>query len=401
MKILQLCNKPPFPLLDGGCIAMNNIASGLFNQGHDVKVMAISTPKHPVKELKEFEYYRKQTRFDFIFVDTSISFWGMIKSFFKNESYHIMRFNSKEFHQKLIGILSHETFDIIQIESIFMAPYIDTIRSYSSAKIVVRLHNIEHQIWQRLVQNETNLFKKIILKWLSNTLKKYELSVFDKIDGFMAISSVDYDFFNHKNPNSKGKVIPFGIDIEEYQADDNYLPSDIPELFHIGSMNWLPNIEGIEWFMDDIWPLILEKYPHITFTIAGRNIPDQFYTKNTQNFNIVGEVPDAKQFMLSKDVMIVPLLSGSGIRIKIIEGMALGKTIITTSIGAEGLDITDGVNILIANTPQEFLEKISQCVNSPEICKIIGENAKNYVALHHHNNTISNEIISFYNALLN
>ncbi len=401
MKILQLCNKPPFPLLDGGSIAMNNIATGLMKQGHEVKVMAICTPKNPVKDLAEFEIYRKQTHFEAVFVDTSITVVGLVKSFFKNESYHISRFNSKQFHQQLIDQLTHNTYDIIQIESIFMTPYIDTIRTYSNAKIVVRLHNIEHQIWQRLVQNETNLLKRVTLKWLTNRLKKYELFIFNKIDGFMAISSVDYSFFILNSHNPKGKVISFGIDIEDYQADDNYMPSDIPELFHIGSMNWLPNIEGIEWFIENVWPLIIEQYPSITFTIAGRNIPNHFYTKNIKNFKVEGEVPDAKQFMLSKDIMIVPLLSGSGIRIKIIEGMALGKTIITTSIGAEGLDINDGVNILIANTPQEFLEKISLCVNSPEICKIIGENARNYVALHHHNNTISNEIISFYNALLN
>ncbi|HPS70667.1 MAG TPA: glycosyltransferase [Bacteroidales bacterium] len=401
MKILQLCHKPPFPLLDGGCIAMNNIAAGLMKQGHEVKVIAISTPKHPVNDLEAFKFYREQTHFESVFVDTTITFMGLIKSFFKNESYHISRFNSKQFHQKLIELLTQNSFDIVQIESIFMTPYINTIRTYSNAKIVIRLHNIEHQIWQRLIQNEPNLLKRITLKWLSSTLKKYELSIFKKIDGFMAISSVDYHFFNQKNPNIKGKIIPFGIDVEDYKADDNYIPSDIPELFHIGSMNWPPNIEGIEWFIEDVWPLILGQYPSITFTIAGKNIPDRFYIKNNENFNVIGEVPDAKQFMLSKDVMIVPLLSGSGIRIKIIEGMALGKTIITTSIGAEGLDISDGVNIFIANTPHEFLEKITQCVNSPEICKIIGENAKNYVALHHHNNTISNEIISFYNALLN
>lgn len=401
MKILQLCNKPPFPLLDGGCIAMSNIATGLMKQGHDVKVIAISTPKHPVKEIPDFNSYREQTQFESVFVDTTITFMGLIKSFFKSESYHISRFNSKQFHQKLIEILSQNSFDIVQLETLYMAPYIETIRSYSNAKIVIRLHNIEHQIWQRLIQNETNILKKITLRWLTFELKKYELSIFDKIDGFMAISAVDYTFFNFKRPDTKGKIIPFGIDIDDYQPDENYMPSDIPELFHIGSMNWLPNIEGIEWFLEDVWPLILEKFPLITFTIAGKNIPDHFYSKNGKNFNVIGEVADAKQFILSKDIMIVPLLSGSGIRIKIIEGMALGKTIITTSIGAEGLDINDGVNILIANTPEEFLDKITQCVNSPEICKIIGENAKNYVALHHHNNSISNEIISFYNALLN
>ncbi|HPE39645.1 MAG TPA: glycosyltransferase [Bacteroidales bacterium] len=399
MKILQLCHKPPFPLIDGGCIAMNNIAIGLIKEGHQVHVLAISTPKHPVIKDDEFEKYKCITHFESVFVNTSISVLGFLKSLIYHESYHIKRFDSKIFQAKLIDVLKNETFDIIQLETIFMTPYIETIRTYSNAKIVVRLHNIEHKIWERLVSNEKNLFKKGALKWLSYTLKRYEMSVLTKMDGFMAISSVDYQFFTN-NTNVKGKVIPFGIDIENYEPDENYLPSNTPELFHIGSMNWLPNEEGIEWFLNFVWPQILEAFPGITFTIAGRSIPEKFFHLQSEAFKILGVVEDAREFMLSKDIMIVPLLSGSGIRIKIIEGMALGKTIITTSIGAEGLDITDGVNILIANTPEEFLEKVSLCVKSPQICKIIGENARNYVALHHHNNSISNEIITFYNSLL-
>ncbi|MDX9891505.1 MAG: glycosyltransferase family 4 protein [Bacteroidales bacterium] len=399
MKILQLCHKPPFPLLDGGCIAMYNIAMGLIKEGHQVHVLAISTPKHPVVEDIEFEEYKTISHFDSVFVDTSVSVSGFLKSVLTNESYHIKRFDSKLFHNSLIEVLKNETFDIVQMETIFMTPYMETIRTYSNAKIIVRLHNIEHKIWERLVSNEKNILKKGVLKWLAFSLKKYELSVLQKIDGFMAISSVDYNFFIN-NTQVNGKVIPFGIEIDHYEPDEDYLPSKTPELFHIGSMNWLPNKEGIEWFLDQVWPKIIDAFPTITFTIAGRSIPEKFYQLKTDAFHIAGEVEDAKQFMLSKDIMIVPLLSGSGIRIKIIEGMALGKTIITTSIGAEGLDISDGVNILLANTPEEFLEKVTLCVNSPEICKIIGENARNYVALHHYNNSISNEIITFYQSLL-
>lgn len=399
MRILQLCHKPPFPQLDGGCIAMNNIAMGLIKEGHQVKVLAISTPKHPVSNDAEFESYRSLTHFESVFVDTSISLSGFLKTMLRFDSYHIKRFDSKDFRNRLVEILKKETFDIVQMETIFMTSYIETIRNYSNAKIVVRLHNIEHKIWERLVSNERFLPKKWALKWLSSTLKKYELAILKKIDGFMAISSVDFDFFINETQTS-GKVIPFGIDVDQYQPDENYLPSDTPELFHIGSMNWLPNIEGIEWFLEDVWPEIIKTFPNITFAIAGRKIPEKFYQIQDPSFVVLGEVEDAKQFMLSKDIMIVPLLSGSGIRIKIIEGMALGKTIITTNIGAEGLDVTDGVNILIANTPEEYLEKIALCIKSPEICKIIGENARNYVALHHYDLSITNEIIAFYNSLL-
>lgn len=399
MKILQLCHKPPFPQLDGGSIAMNNISKGLIELGHQVKVIAISTQKHPIVDNSEFSQYRENTNFESVFVNTSISPIGLLKSLLLNYSYHIKRFDSKNFHNKLASVLQEESYDIIQLETIYMAPFIKTIRAHSKAKIVVRLHNIEHKIWERLVENEKNIFKKIVLKRLTQLLKKYEFSVFNQIDAFMPISDVDGNFFNALDTKLKGITIPFGIDIEKYQVEEEYIPSENPELFHIGSMNWLPNIEGIEWFLDKVWPKVVNNYPKLTFSIAGRNIPEKLSNRINKNLLIEGEVPDAQLFMLSKDIMIVPLLSGSGVRVKIIEGMALGKTIISTSIGAEGLDVVDGKNILIANTPEEMIEAIGQCVKSPDICKFIGENARLYVSLHHNNETISNKIIAFYNSL--
>lgn len=399
MRILQICHKPPFPQIDGGTIAMNNISQGLIQLGHNVKVLAITTPKHPIIENEDFYNYEKQTNFESVFINTKITLWGALKSLFLNQSYHINRFDNKNVHNKLADLLKSQTFDIIQLETIYVAPYIQTIKQYSDAKIVIRLHNIEHKIWERLVENESNILKKVFLKKMTSLLKKYELSILKNTDAFMAISDVDYQFFKSMDLAIKGITIPFGIDINQYHIDDDYLPSENPELFHIGSMNWLPNIEGIEWFLEEVWPQVIQIYPQLTFTIAGRAIPETLKSDKTQGLFIAGEVSDAQKFILSKDVMIVPLLSGSGVRVKIIEGMALGKTIISTSIGAEGLDVVDGKNILIANTPDEMIKAIGQCVKSPDICKFIGENARNYVALHHHNENISDVIITFYNSL--
>ena len=199
----------------------------------------------------------------------------------------------------------------------------------------------------------------------------------------MTISDVDYDFFHALAPNTPGAVIPFAVDLDNYEIEDEYIPSDQPELFHLGSMNWMPNVEGLEWFLEDVFPAILEKFPSLTFTMAGRSIPESLQRFASDHVIIAGEVESANEFMLSKDIMIVPLLSGSGIRIKIIEGMALGKTIITTSIGAEGLNVENGKHIFIADTAEEFIAVIEKCIKTPDICTIIGENARHYVALNH------------------
>ena len=115
---------------------------------------------------------------------------------------------------------------------------------------------------------------------------------------------------------------------------------------------------------------------------------------------ILGEVADAQDFMHSKDIMIVPILSGSGVRVKIIEGMALGKTIITTSIGAEGLEIENGKHLFIADNKEDFIHAVEKCIKTPDICKIIGENARNFVVLYHNNDLIINKMVVFYADIL-
>jgi hypothetical protein len=135
MKILQLCHKPPIPAKDGGCIAMNNLTRGLLKQGHVVKILAMSTPKHSFSEKDISAEYCEQTAYETIAVDTKINYFLASKSIILNQSYYVNRFFSKNFSNKLIRVLQSQSFDLIQLESIFVAPYISVIKQYSTAKI--------------------------------------------------------------------------------------------------------------------------------------------------------------------------------------------------------------------------------------------------------------------------
>ena len=400
MKILQICHKVPYPPTDGGTIAMNNLTQGLLNSGHDVKVLAIETPKHPVTNDQLSSDYVQKVHFESVFIDTSLSLFSALKTVFSKQSYQVQRFYSKELATRLTHILKQETYDVVQLESIYTTPYIPVIQKYSNAKIVLRTHNVEHFIWARIVKNEKNIFKKLILHYLTFQLKRYECSLSKKIDAFIAISHPDYLFFHQHYNHIPGMVIPFGVDVDAYENNEENIPSPAPSLFYVGSMDWLPNIEGIHWFLEEVWDTILEKFPDVTFTIAGRKMPDEMFHSSFKNVVIVGEVPSAIDFIRSQDIMIVPLLSGSGVRVKIIEGMALGKVVIATSIAAEGLDVEDGKNILIANTPEQFVAAIEKCVKIPDVCTIIGENAQNFVALYHNNEVIIKDLIKFYESIL-
>lgn len=400
MRILQLCHKPPLPPVDGGCIAMHNITKGLLNNGQEVNVLAIETPKHPVKLQAFPKDYLQKTRFESVFADTTVRVMDGIRAVLKRKSYHIERFNSKDMACKLAEILKHEQFDIVHVESIYMTPYVDVIRKNSSAKIVVRMHNIEHQIWERLASNESNPFMKFLYHVNEKQLRKVEDSILNKVDGYMTISEPDYLYFEKTAPDIPGVVIPFGIDMDNYELEDDFIASDKPSLCHIGSMNWSPNIEGIEWFLDDVWPLIHEAHPDLEFTVAGHGTPDHLMQRKDANVKFVGTVPDANEFMLDHELMIVPLLSGSGIRVKIVEAMALGRVVITTSVGAEGLSVENGKHLFIADTPEEFLSVINKCIQTPDLCTIISENARGFISLHHNNELITDKLLDFYHQIL-
>ncbi len=400
MKILQLCHKPPFPLVDGGCVAIHNVTDMLLNSGQEVKVVALETPKHPVNMSAFPKDYLQRTRFESVFVDTTPRLKDALKSLCTHTSYHINRFYSKQMVSLLTQILKRETFDIVHVESIYMMAYIPVIRKYSKAKVVMRMHNIEHEIWERLAQNERNLLRKWLYRTNAHQLEKVERRILQLVDGYLTISTPDYQFFQALSPETKGEVLTFGIDMDKYEDEDDYIPSDEPSIFHLGSMNWAPNVEGIEWFLDEVWPVILKEQPELTFTIAGHHIPESFYQRHDQNVILAGSVPDANEFMLQHDIMVVPLLAGSGIRVKIIEGMALGKVVITTSVGAQGLEVENGKHLFIANTPEEFAAAIHKCVATPDLCSIIGENAREFISVHHNSALIKDQLISFYKSLL-
>ena len=398
MNILQICNKPPFPAVDGGAIAMNNTTQGLLNNGHKVTVIAITTPKHPVIYGGLTKEYMENTNLQTVFIDTSIRLRDAFFNLFTKKSYNVERFISVDFTRHLQKILTQENFDIVLVESLFVTPYISTIKSISKAKIVLRAHNVEHKIWERISENTKNPIKKQYINLLAKRLKKYEIEVFKTIDGIAAMTKVDVNNFKELGFKKEIEAIPTGYiisskeDCEKKNVEEN-------SIFHIASMDWLPNIEGVDWFLNNVWPIISNTKNNAKLYLAGREMPQFYYNLNLHNVTIVGKVKSAKEFYLSKKIMIVPVLSGSGMRIKIIEGMALGKIIISTSLGAEGISYTSGKNILIADTPQDFADAICKCLNDSNYCDKIGENAKELITSEYSNEQISKKMVSFFEYL--
>ncbi|MFM7311498.1 MAG: glycosyltransferase, partial [Flavobacteriales bacterium] len=326
---------------------MNNVSQGLLQAGHKVKILTIFTQKHDFTPELLPEDYVEKTGIEGVYIDTRINAVDAFSAFLTSDSYNISRFFSTDFDIRLTKWLKREAFDIIHLESLFMAPYIGTIKRYSSAPIVLRTHNLEYVIWEKIALGTSNPLKRMYLKYLASKLRNYEVGALNQVSGIAAISEEDRHRFLNVGVKKKIKTIPFGVEMNRYR------PGSIDDaefaLFHLGAMDWGPNLEGISWFLNSIWPRIHGAFPQLKLHLAGRNMPKEIMGKKYPQVIIDGDIQDAMSYMNSKKIMVVPLLSAGGVRIKIIEGLALGRVVISTTLGSEGLDCEDGQQILLAD----------------------------------------------------
>lgn len=398
MKILQLCVRVPYPPSDGATIAMYNISKSFYENGVQLKILSFNTNKNYVNVSDISTDFKDKTSIETVDIDLSVKPFPAFLNLFTNQSYNITRFISKEFEAKLKKNLEKESYDIVHLEGLFLTPYIDTIRKHSKAKIVLRSHNVEFMIWERLTASTNNPVKKSYLKLLTERLKKYELNLLNSYDAIATITPVDKETYAHFGCEIPIMAVPLGVDVNDYKIN-NVLPVDF-SIFHLGSMDWMPNLDAVDWFLNNVHKKLVAKIPHIKIYLAGKDMPQRIKDMADNNLIVMDRIANSKEFMQDKGAMIVPLLSGGGMRVKIIEGMAAGKPIVSTSIGAEGINYTDNENILIADTPDDFIHAIFKLLKDPLFCKQTGTNARKLVAEQYDNKVIGSELIKFYQTLL-
>jgi glycosyltransferase involved in cell wall biosynthesis len=291
-------------------------------------------------------------------------------------------------------LLTQEKYDVILLEGLYMSPYLPLIRKYSNAVVSLKAHNVEHEIWKRVASNESNLLRRKYLKILARRIKRMEIGTLNKNDNIITFTDRDAQFFNSIGNRTPYHVAPAGIDTSHLIPDRTDIK--FPSLFFIGALDWAPNQEGLIWFIRNVWVKLKDKYPEIKLEVAGRNAPDWLIKMlNDPSIEFHGEIQDAYAFMNSRAVMIVPLLSGSGMRIKIVEGMALGKAIVTTSVGTEGIETTHNQNILISDTAEQYLKQVEKLITDKALCESIGVNANKFIKSNFDISQISKSLIDF------
>ena len=399
MNVLLIAHKNPFPPNDGGNMGIYTMIDGLLLNGLTLDVLLMN----PIKLFKPLNLDLVPSnirKIEAVTINTNPNIFAAFMNLLQKESYFITRFYDQQFEKKLIEFLSKNNYDIIQLESIFSAVYLPIIKKYSKAKIVLSAHNIEYQIWQRVLQHESNLIRKWYLELQSKRLKEFEHKVFEEVDGITAVTELDKAYIQSLNPQKKMVVTPNGLDLEKFKLVP-FEQQDLNTIFYLGSLDWIPNQQSVVWFLNQVWPLVLQKKPQLQLIIAGKNIPDWLMSRKDPNTRFYSNVPDTRELYDKYAIMIVPLLAGSGIRVRIIEGMAYGKCIVSTRIGSEGIPYEHQKNIVIADTPEEFAQAIIDLNEHPEKVREIQRNARQTAEQFYDRKNVYLPLVKMYNELVN
>ena len=243
-------------------------------------------------------------------------------------------------------------------------------------------HNVESALWQRQARHAPDVFRSVAFKIEAAKMTRYEGDAVRRFRHVIAVSENDRELMSEMTDASRITVVPTGVDIKKYSSGDE--ASHVVEeaksrsgslVVFLGSMDWEPNIDGVEYFCREVWPRVLESVPSARFRVVGRDPHPRVRRLASETVEVTGTVPSVVEHLREADVVVVPLRVGGGTRLKIFEAMAVGKAVVSTTVGAEGLDVTHGEDILLADDAESFAESVTGLLRDASRREILGRAA--------------------------
>ena len=276
------------------------------------------------------------------------------------------------------------------------------------AMTVLRSHNVEFRIWETLADHERNPLRRFALRRVAASLRRYEVRHLNTPDAIVPITAADAEELRRLGCTRPMHVAPCGVELQNLGGD----PEPNTAGF-IGSLDFRPNQETAKWLVDELWPRVLKRMPEAKLLIAGKSpvgeqafspvksVPDRRgrLSPHWNSIEFLGQVPDADAFMRRMSVILAPLFAGGGMRIKVLEAMALGRPVVATALGAGGIEFENGCDIVIAEDADSFADAVVRLLRDPESAARIGSAAREKVASRYDSDAIGRELLSFYQSL--
>ena len=394
-NILFLSPTVPFPLTDGGRIRVFNLLKQIATK-NSVTLLALETQPTDAAGVSQLQQLGIQVHL----VPNAptlptVAFGTLLKAFLRRQPITVTRYDLPVYRQKFRELIATETFDLIHYEMFHTAQFYTEVRLPS----VLSQQNVDSEIWRRLCDETANPFYKLAYWTQQLAFQRYERVLSPKFDAVTCTSDIDAAVFRQHCAEGATEIIPNGVDVTHYLPD---FSAEAPaHLIYIGSMDWYPNEDAVGFFADAVLPRIQERVPDVRFSIVGGN-PSARVQKLAEKKGVVvtGRVPEIKPYFAEATVFVVPLRIGSGTRLKILEALAMGKAIVSTSVGAEGLDLKDGEELFIADEPTVFADAVTRLLTDAPLRRRIGENGRARVERDYESRSIGETLHQLYTKIL-
>ncbi|MFV0438589.1 MAG: glycosyltransferase [Desulfopila sp.] len=395
-EILFITTKSPLPMNDGHSLRSCNIIKQLAKD-FDIHLLSFVKSSEEQFYIPELEEICKSVQLIEVAENKSFFklFFSLVVSVISGKAFVVYKYNKKEMHQCIKDIVKKLNISLVHLDMLPLGVYVKDIKG---CNLVLDEHNVESALLKRRVKNEKKFVSKLFYKIQQQRLERFEKDVTSKVDHILACSDIDKDLLSSFSATPI-TVIPNGVDIEFFRPATQNLETKNSLVF-VGGLDWFPNLDAVTWFDGKILPLILEDFPQISLHVIGnKSSIDAVKLKHPASITFHGRVEDVRPFISRATLFVVPLRIGGGTRLKILNAMAMKKCVVSTSIGAEGLGAMDGENIVIADTSQDFAEKIRQCLNAPEYSNTIGEGGYTHILENFQWDAIGNDLRKVYHLL--
>jgi polysaccharide biosynthesis protein PslH len=303
--------------------------------------------------------------------------WYMIRSLVTRQPFLMVRDNRAAMHKVIKQVTAQTQFDIVHVDQLNMAQYAERV---TGAGKILDAHNALWLLYKRLWQTMAPGPKKWLLGRDWRLLKQYEGEICCRFEGLLTVSEEDKVALQEAAGQSlEATVIPIAIDTNEVVKVRRCAEAD--HILHIGTMFWPPNVDGILWFLREIFPLIQAHRPGTTFDVVGAKPPAEImaYSSNGSGVNVTGYVVDPTPYLEATGVMVVPLRAGGGMRVKILNALAQGLPIVTTTLGCEGIAVEPGRHLLVADTPEAFAQATLGLLEDKKLANELGDNGRHLI----------------------
>jgi len=374
MKILQLSQQFPFPEIDGGKIGIANIYKEFSKKGAEVTLLYYNDSITDNKIIEEAKNYGNLIEIKHSIKNTK---FRILKSIFDNKPIYLRKHFNHFLFRNVLNRIKNDKFDIIHADHTAMAELAIELKKILNIPIGLRLHNIEWKIWYRYAEElKSGLKYKYILRQAS-LLKKFEEKLIKQFDVLFPITNIDLEYLKDLEPNLNLVMASAGVDVEKIKPIN--IEKNPFELIIATTYRWIHNTNGLIWFIEKVLPDLKKEIPEVKLTLIGKDIPDSLRKFQSQNVDAIGFVDSIIPYLSRASIYISPLFVGAGIRIKILEAMAMELPVVSTSIGAEGIFANEKDGLLIANNEYEFREQILKLIRNQNLRTQYGKNARNFI----------------------